>query len=403
MQQSVFDLNKKFFPQENQMPRQVIILGSTGSVGSQAFDLCINNPKEFKVKALVSHGNVDELLKQVIAAEPEYVVLSEESSAKRLQQSLTNSKTKILFGEQAKKDVIADGYDVAITAVPGIKGLSLTLDAIKYSKIVAFANKETVIYAGEMMLELAEKHQTCIIPIDSEHNAIFQILDGLNREKVGKIILTASGGPLLNYNYAQIKEASPEEVLKHPTWKMGRKISVDSATLFNKALEVIEASYLFGFPLDKIEAVIHPESIVHGMVRLHDGSLIMHAGARDMRLPISYALSWPNKGPFIDNLNLCEVGSLNFSDIDHERFPMFQLAINAAKSGYVSRIAMNYANEVAVQMFLDRKIRFLEMYEIVKEILEKIHNIEFELQANDHCKVVQMICDHVDGLFLRNF
>ena len=404
MQKSVFDLNKKFLPKDKNSVKEVIILGSTGSVGSQALEICISNPEKFRVKALIAHKSIDDLIKQAVAVEPEYVVLSESEAAEKVKTALSSRKikTKVLSGENAKKEVISEGCDIAITAIPGIQGLELTLEAIKYSKVLAFANKETIIYAGELMLELAEENKTCIIPIDSEHNAIFQILDGLEIEKIKKIILTASGGPLLNSELGEIKNASVQDVLKHPTWKMGRKISVDSATLFNKALEVMEASYLFGMRLDDIEVIIHPESIVHGMVRLHDGSLIMHAGARNMKLPISYALGWPNTGVFMEGLNLCDIGSLNFSAVDHQKFQIFQLAIDAAKRGVVQRITMNYANEVAVQMFLDGRIKFFEIYEFVKKAIDEVDGIAFELNTKEYCKSVQKICGYVEKLIFNH-
>lgn len=357
---SIFNLNKSIEIAVKSI-NEVIILGASGSVGRQAFELCIANPKRFKIKTLVSGINVDETIRQALIAKPEYIVMANDDAAERVSNVIDNAI--VLSGDIGRKEAISVGYDIAITAIPGINGLISTFDIIANAKIVAFANKETIIYAGEKLLEYAKQYNTCIIPIDSEHNAIFQILDSVEQSRINKVILTGSGGPLLHrVNFDNI---TVEEVLKHPTWKMGHKISVDSATLMNKALEVIEASYLFGMNFNDIDIVIHPESIIHGMVKMKDGSLLMHASAPDMKLPIAYALNWPEVGLFRRDLDLVNVGKLTFLEPDHNRFPLFKLALSAAEDSVKSRIIMNYANELAVNLFLERKILFKDIYRIV--------------------------------------
>lgn len=344
--QSIFDLNRSMDIITKQI-RDVIILGASGSVGRQAFDLCIANPDRFKIKTLVSGVNVDETIRQALIGKPDYIVMANESAAERVSDVIDNCI--VLYGDIGRKEAITAGYDIAITAIPGIDGVISTFDTIANAKIVAFANKETIIYAGDNLLKHAQQYNTCIIPIDSEHNAIFQILNGIDQSRFDKIILTGSGGPLLNR--IDFDKITLEEVLKHPTWNMGQKISVDSATLMNKALEVIEASYLFGMNFNDIDIVIHPESIIHGMVKMKDGSLLMHASAPDMKLPIAYALNWPEVGSFRRDLDLVNVGKLTFLEPDHNRFPLFKLALSAAEDSVKSRIIMNYANELAVNLF----------------------------------------------------
>ena len=367
---NIFNLNKSISLTKNPL-KEILILGASGSVGRQAFELCISNPDKFKIKTLVSGKNVDETIRQALIAQPEYIVMADEVSAEKVRTAVG---CKVLWGDSGRDEVISFGYDIAITAIPGIDGLEATFKAIAHSKVVAFANKETIIYAGEKLIEEAEKHKTAIIPIDSEHNAIFQILDGINQSHVEQIILTASGGPLLNR--VDMDKVTVEDVLKHPTWNMGKKITVDCATLMNKALEVIEASYLFGRNIDEIEIIVHPESIIHGMVRLKDGSLLMHSAPADMKLPLSYAINWPEVGSFNNNLDLIKVGKFTFLEPSYKKFPLFKLAINAAKKSIESRVIMNYANEIAVNLFLDSKISFKEIYEVVEFALNA--NIKFQ-------------------------
>ena len=367
---NIFNLNKSTKLTIDKV-REVLILGASGSVGKQAFELAIANPDKFKIKAIISGKNVDETIRQGLIAQPEYIVMASAKAAEEVRASVV---CKVLWGSTARDEIIALGYDVAITAIPGIDGLEATFKAIAYSKIVAFANKETIIYAGEKLIEEAEKHKTAIIPIDSEHNAIFQILDSIDQDRVEKIILTGSGGPLLNR--FDMEKITVEDVLKHPTWNMGKKISVDSSTMMNKALEVIEASYLFGRDIDEIGVIIHPESIIHGMVRLKDGSLLMHSAPADMKLPISYGLNWPYLGSYRNDLDLIKLGKLTFLEPNYEKFPLFKLAIKAAKAGMESRVIMNYGNEIAVNLFLEKKISFKDIYQVVDFVLNA--NIQFK-------------------------
>ncbi len=401
MHQSVFNLNKNVGKIDNISQREVLLLGGSGSVGRQAFELCIEN--HLKIKTIISGKNALETIKQGIESKPEYIVMSDKTSADIVIKALKEHKieTKVLYGEDAQKEVISYGYNISITAVPGLQGLDLTFEAIKHSDLVAFANKETIIYAGELMIEYAKLYKTIIIPIDSEHNAIFQILDGMAQKSFKKIILTASGGPFLNKTSEEIRCDSVSDVLNHPTWKMGNKITVDSATLFNKALEVIEASYLFGASLDQIDVVIHPESVVHGMIQMNDASLLMHASAPDMKLPIAYALSWPNQSIFHKSLDLTEIGKLTFIKPDYDKFPMFRLAIDAAKDGHISRIIMNYANEIAVNMFLENKIKFFQIYEVVEFALHNL--VQKRFKEDNILKAVHNICDDVKNIIIKKF
>jgi 1-deoxy-D-xylulose-5-phosphate reductoisomerase len=404
VKQSVFNLNKHINIANNHLQREVLLLGGSGSIGKQAFDLCIANEQKFKIKAIISGKNALETIKQAIKSKPQYIVMSDKESADIVKKALRDSRieTKVLYGADAQKEVISYGYNIAITAIPGIQGVDLTFEAIKYSDLVAFANKETIIYAGELMIEYAKLYNTIIIPIDSEHNAIFQILDGIEQTQFRKIILTASGGPLLNKTLEEIRNASISDILNHPTWKMGKKITVDSATLFNKALEVIEASYLFGVSLDEVDVIIHPQSVVHGIVKMNDGSLLMHASAPDMKLPISYALSWPYQNDFYKDIDLTEIAQLTFIKPDYDKFPMFKLAIDAAKDSIISRIIMNYANEVAVNMFLEQKIKFLQIHQVVEFALTSGLQTRFNLQES-LLEDLNPICNAVDVTIKNRF
>ncbi len=401
--QSVFNLNKSINKFDNHLQRKVLLLGGSGSVGRQAFELCIEHQDKFKIKTIISGKNTLETIKQGIVSKPQYIVMSDKESADIVIKALREHRieTKVLYGVNSQKEVISYGYNIAITAIPGIQGVDLTFEAIKYSDLVAFANKETIIYAGELMIEYAKLYNTIIIPIDSEHNAIFQILDGIEEKKFRKIILTASGGPLLNKTFKEMKDASVSDILNHPTWKMGKKITVDSATLFNKALEVIEASYLFGTSLDEIDVIIHPQSIVHGMIQMNDGSLLMHASAPDMKLPISYALSWPYQNNFHKAMDLTAIGNLTFIKPDYDKFPMFKLAIDSAKDSIISRIIMNYANEVAVNMFLEKKIKFFQIYQVVEFAVSS--SIQKSFNNKDLFKELYNICYAVDSIIRGKF
>ncbi len=390
---NVFNLNKSISLATNKT-RDVIILGASGSVGRQALELCTSNPDKFKIKALISGRNADETIKQALAVNPKYIVMSSKEAAEKVRQSVN---CKVLLGDSARDEVISIGYDVAVTAIPGINGLEATFKAIAHSKVVAFANKETIIYSGEKLIEEAEKYKTAIVPIDSEHNAVFQILDGMDQTRVEKIILTASGGPLLHR--VDMNKVTVEDVLKHPTWNMGKKITVDCATLMNKALEVIEASYLFGNSLDEIEVIVHPESIIHGMVTLKDGSLLIHGAPADMKLPIAYAINWPEVSTFNKKLDLSEVGILTFLKPDYEKFPLFNLAISAAKIGMESQIVMNYANELAVNLFLERKMPFKSIYSLVKFALDNIPKVKIE--SDSFFQDVRDICQTVKNIIAK--
>jgi 1-deoxy-D-xylulose-5-phosphate reductoisomerase len=386
--ESVFNLNKSISVKLPKI-RNLIILGASGSVGRQTFELSMAEPDKFKIKAIVSGKNIEETIRQANLAKPDYIVMTNEDAAAAVREAVS---CKVLWGPKGQDEVISLGYDIAISAIPGIDGLVSTFKAIANSKIVAFANKETIIYSGERLIKEARKYGTCIIPIDSEHNAIFQILDSIDQTRVDKITLTASGGALLNR--VDMSNIKVEDVLKHPTWNMGKKITVDCATLVNKALEVIEARYLFGMGFDNIDIIIHPQSIIHGIVTIKDGSTIMAGGPPDMKIPISYGINWPKIGTFSNRLNLSQMGNLTFFEPDYERFPLFKLAINAAKAGDIERIIMNYGNELAVNLFLNGAVQFKDIYELVSFALDS--KVQVESNSDNFFSYVKSICSLVE-------
>ena len=367
-----------------------MIIGSTGSVGRSAFDICMQYPDLYNIKTIVCSTNTVEATKQSLLAQPQYVIVTDTSAAKQVRDNIKaanlHDKVMVLSDNKSAYDAISQHCHIAITAIPGIDGLQKTFHAIKSCDTIAFANKETIIYAGEFLLGEAAKHKTSILPIDSEHSAIFQLVSNIDLQSdiVSNMTLTASGGPFWNKACSEMYDATIDAVLAHPTWKMGKKITVDCATMINKGLEVIEASYLFGCNIDDISVIVHPESIVHGIICLNDGTMLMHASASDMKLPIAYALSWPAKRHDMKlSIDLATLSGLHFYSPNHEKFPMMKLAIDAAKTGTLERIAMNVANEIAVEKFLQGEIKFGQIYEIVNDTLQ-------------HLKVSYNITDDID-------
>lgn len=363
--------------------KSLTILGATGSIGVHTLDVIGQHPDRFKVIALTAHHNIELLFKQCIQYTPDYAVVSTEALAENLQQRLQERslKTDVLFGPKALAEVASlTEVDTVMAAIVGAAGLLPTLAAIKAKKQVLLANKEALVMAGPLFIEEAMQSDVTLIPIDSEHNAIFQCLygrfeTGIPPKELSKIVLTASGGALRNKPLAQLQKTTPLEACQHPNWTMGQKITIDSATLMNKGFEVIEAYFLFGLPLAQIEVVLHPQSVVHSLVEYYDGSMLAQLGSPDMRIPISYALAWPerltNSAPCLD---LLQVARLDFKPIDKERYPCLDLAYQALKIGGTATTILNAANEVAVQAFLEGKINFTDIAKLIKQVLEKIHS-----------------------------
>ena len=350
------------------MPRRITVLGSTGSIGRSTLEVVRHYPGRFEVVALAAHANIDLLEQQIAEFHPAQVVVSDETAGAQLARRLPGISLRI--GSAALCELAAVPVDVVLCAMVGAAGLRPILAGIEAGNRVAIANKEPVVMAGRLILEQAQRRGVEVLPVDSEHNAIFQCLSGHRIEDVRCIHLTASGGPFYGKPRDVLQQVSPEQAAKHPTWNMGRKISVDSATLMNKGLEVIEAMWLFGLPLEKIEVVIHPQSIVHSLVEFNDGSILGHLGITDMKFPILFALTWPERveSP-MGRLNLTQMRDLTFAAPSFEDFPCLALALQAARKGGTAPAVLNAANEVAVSAFCNHGIRFLQIAEVVRHVL----------------------------------
>ncbi|WP_352419637.1 1-deoxy-D-xylulose-5-phosphate reductoisomerase [Proteiniborus sp.] len=350
----------------------ISILGSTGSIGTQALDV-IKHSQEYKVVALTTNRNIELLERQALEFNPKLVAVMDYKKSNILKDKLKGYNIKVVFGMQGLMEAAAiAAADVVITSVVGMIGLLPTLEAIKEGKKIALANKETLVTAGEIVMKEALKNKVNIIPVDSEHSAIFQGLRCGNRDEISKLILTASGGPFRGKSTNDLKNIKIEEALKHPNWSMGKKLTIDSATLMNKGLEVIEAKWLFNVDIDKIEVIVHPQSIIHSMVEYIDGSIISHMGVPDMRIPIQYALTHPRRTDNqIKKLNLISLKELTFELPDTRVFPCLELAYKAIKTGGTMPSVLNAANEVAVEMFLNNKIGFLDIPEIIYKVMDK--------------------------------
>ncbi|MES2141454.1 MAG: 1-deoxy-D-xylulose-5-phosphate reductoisomerase [Pseudomonadota bacterium] len=359
------------------------ILGATGSIGVHTLDVIGEHTDRFRVVALTAHHNIELLFKQCIQHSPAYAVVSTKRLAENLQQRLREEslQTEVLFGVEALAKVASLAeVDMVMAAIVGAAGLLPTLAAIKAKKQVLLANKEALVMAGPLLIEEAKRSEVTLLPVDSEHNAIFQCLHGcfetgVASKEVTKIILTASGGAVRHKPLAQLQKTTPLEACRHPNWSMGQKISIDSATLMNKGFEVIEAHFLFGLPLEQIEVVLHPQSIIHSFVEYRDGSLLAQLSNPDMRIPISYALAWPERlTNSASRLDLIKLARLDFEAIDEKRYPCLDLAYEALKIGGTATTILNAANEIAVQAFLEGKINFTAIALLNKQVLEKIHS-----------------------------
>ncbi|KPK39937.1 MAG: 1-deoxy-D-xylulose 5-phosphate reductoisomerase [Omnitrophica WOR_2 bacterium SM23_29] len=351
--------------------KRIAILGSTGSIGTKALNVIESHPDDFSVAALASHSNVSLLSEQAKKYRPKLVAIYDESKFSDLKNSLVGTDIKLACGPSGVEEVARhDGADLSLIAIAGSAGLIPTLAAIEGGKTVALANKEPLVMAGGIITARAKEKGTKVIPVDSEHSAIFQCLNGQNGSIVKKIYLTGSGGPLRKINARRFESLSPEEVINHPKWKMGKKISVDSATLINKGLEIIEAKWLFGIGIDKIEILIHPEAIIHSMVEFVDGSVIAQLSSTDMRLPILYALSYPKRiASALPPVDFLKLKKLTFLPPNKRKFPCLRMSYEVARQGGSYPVVLNAANEEAVWAFLDRKIKFIRISKIIEKVL----------------------------------
>lgn len=355
--------------------KKVFILGSTGSIGINCLNVISNLKDEFKVTGLTVNSNTDLLLEQIKLFKPEVVAVKDEQCAKNISGKIPKNCNLLVGEDGLVKAAVEAEYDIFMGAMVGFAGLAPTIEAVKRGKRIALANKETLVVAGEIVTDLCRANGSEIIPVDSEHSAIYQCLVGENLNKVEKLILTASGGPFREKDKSFFESATVDEALNHPNWKMGNKITIDSATMMNKGLEVIEAHWLFGLPADKIEIVIHPQSIIHSMVQFVDGSMKAQMGLPDMKLPIQYALTFPERmRNQFERTNLSSISSLTFYEPDFCKFECLKLAFDALKSGGTAACILNAANEVAVGKFLHKEIKFSHISLLIKKALDKIEN-----------------------------
>lgn len=360
------------------MKKKIVILGSTGSVGKQALKVISDNQKEFDLIGLSGWENVELLNKQILKYKPKIAVVKDEYLAKKVKNNTKNKfSVKIMWGIRGLIELATmEETDLLVIAITGIASLIPTYEAIKKNKDIALASKEAMVVAGEILTNEAKLHNINIIPIDSEHNAIFQCIKNEKKENIEKIILTASGGSLYNLTESTLKDVTVEEALNHPNWKMGKKITIDSATLMNKGLEVIEARWFFNMPLDKIEVVIHPQSYIHSMVQFIDGTIQAQISEHDMKLPIQYAMTYPerikNNYPVID---LVKIKQLTFKSPNYKKFPCIKLAYKAIEIGGTMPAVLNAANEIAVSAFLNKRIKIVEISNIIQTIM-KNHKVK---------------------------
>ena len=354
-------------------PRCVTILGSTGSVGQSTVDLVRRYPDAFIVEALTANRSVDVLAQQAKLLNARLAVVADPAKHSELKEALAGTGIETAAGDQAVIEAAARPADWVMAAIVGARGLRPTLEAIRQGRIVAVANKECLVCAGPLVLDQVAQHGAVLLPVDSEHNAIFQVFDADQRDEIDRLILTASGGPFRTASHAAMGAATPEEAIDHPTWDMGAKISVDSATMMNKGLEIIEASLLFGLPEDRIDVLVHPQSVVHSLVAYADGSVLAQLGTPDMRTPIAHTLAWPHRiATPTERLDLAGVARLDFEPPDLDRFPALRAARDALKAGDSAPTVLNAANEEGVAAFLDRRIGFLDIVRVVERTLERL-------------------------------
>lgn len=365
------------YNKEGNFVKRIAILGSTGSIGTQTLEIVRDNP-DLQVVGLAAGGNVDLLEKQVREFHPRLVSLQSEAACKELRIRLADMDVQIVPDMDGLLAVAEmEDSEILVTAIVGMIGIRPTIAAIKKGKDIALANKETLVTAGHIIMPLAAKMGVSIFPVDSEHSAIFQSLQGENKDRISKLLITASGGPFRGRTRQELNWVQPEEALKHPNWSMGHKITIDSATLVNKGLEVMEAKWLFDVDLDQIQVVVHPQSIIHSMVEYVDGGIIAQLGTPDMKLPIQYALFYPDRRPMAGKrVDFYALGSITFEKTDMETFAGLKLAMRAAAEGGSMPTVFNAANEKAVSLFLNRKIQFLQIPEVIELCMDAHHRIE---------------------------
>jgi 1-deoxy-D-xylulose-5-phosphate reductoisomerase len=364
-------------PKINPAParRKITILGSTGSVGMQTIDLIARAPEKYDIVALTANKNVAKLAEQAKLLKPHSVAVADDSQYAALKEALAGTGVKVSAGAAAVVEAAQMESDWVMSAIVGAAGLPGTLAAARRGATIAFANKETLVCAGPLMMRLVAECGATLLPVDSEHNAIYQVFDFDHPEGISRLILTASGGPFRTFTREDMAKVTPEQAVKHPVWNMGAKISVDSATLMNKALEVIEAHFLFQMPPEKIDVLVHPQSVIHSMVEYKDGSVLAQLGSPDMRTPIGYCLAWPERMETpAPKLDLAKLGQLTFEAPDPEKFPALRLAQEAMKKGGCAPAILSAANEIAVQAFLDKRIGFLDIERINEEVLTKMNS-----------------------------
>ncbi len=358
--------------------KRIALFGSTGSIGTQALEVIAANPDKFSAEVLTAQNNDELLVQQALQFNPNIVVIGDEKKYLKVKEALSSTSVKVFSGEKSLEEVAGmDCYDLMLAGIVGFAGLKPTLKAIKNKKTIALANKETLVVAGDIVMQLAVENRSPIIPVDSEHSAIFQCLVGETRNRIEKIILTASGGPFLGRKPNFLVNVKREHALQHPNWNMGAKISIDSATLMNKGLEMIEAKYLFNLQPDQIQVVIHPQSIIHSMVQFEDGSIKSQMGLPDMKLPIQYALAFPQR--IINNFprfDFRKNSTLNFEEPDVRTFRNLSLATMALNKGGNLPCVLNAANEIAVYAFLKNRIGFLDMTDLIEKTMQHVNFIE---------------------------
>ena len=351
--------------------KQIAILGSTGSIGTQTLDVVRQHPSEFSVYALSAHRSLDLLIQQALEFNPAVVCIADERLYQPLREALSDLPIKVMAGEQAIAEMVTmPAIDAVVAAMVGYAGLRPTIEAIKAKKNIALANKETLVVAGEIICRLAKRHQVSILPVDSEHSAIFQSLVGEDMHSVEKLLLTASGGPFRTFTYEQMLHVTAAQALQHPNWEMGAKITIDSASMMNKGFEVIEARWLFDIPVEKIQVLVHPQSVIHSAVQFVDGSVKAQLGTPDMRIPIQYALTYPARWlSDVPRLDLFAVKQLTFEEPDMQRFPNLRLAYEAMEKGGNMPCILNAANEVVNLAFREGKCGFLQMSEVIEQTM----------------------------------
>ena len=367
--------------------KKILILGSTGSIGVNTLEIVRSFPEEFEIVGLTANTNIELLERQIEEFHPKVVAVRDEIKSKELRQKIGN-KCEVLNGDEGLLEITRRGdYSILVSAMVGFAGLAPTIEAIKLGKRIALANKETLVTAGQIVIDLCKKYDSELIPIDSEHSAIFQCLNGEKQKNINKIILTASGGPFLNKSKSDLEKVTVEDALKHPNWKMGNKITIDSATMMNKGLEVIEAFWLFNLTKNQIDVIIHPQSIIHSMVEFIDGSLKAQLSSPDMKLPIIYALTYPERYYFKHvQTDFRKINQLTFFEPDFDKFACLKIAYDVIAEGGTATCILNAANEVAVEKFLSGKIKFIQIPEIITEALNKIDNhLNAELDTIVEC------------------